>query len=205
MFRRTVRTFQSRIVPVSGRCLRHTYIYMLSLTKARRLSVFSDGALKDSAGCGWMQHHGARGRIVAGRCPGDLVRAAACRWVRAECSGTVAEASGRTLRGRRGALRADRFSDRSLRGVAAACFKSFVGIVVRDSSGRAGAVPRLRFPAAEVCPLEACSADGGFRRLLFVVMGLRIFLLPRHEVCECRENLSPSARRPKRTTVPANF
>lgn len=66
MFRRTVRTFQSRIVPVSGRCLRHTYIYMLSLTKARRLSVFSDGALKDSAGCGWMQHHGARGRIVAG-------------------------------------------------------------------------------------------------------------------------------------------
>lgn len=87
MFRRTVRTFQSRIVPVSGRCLRHTYIYMLSLTKARRLSVFSDGALKDSAGCGWMQHHGARGRIVAGRCPGDLVRAAACRWVRAECSG----------------------------------------------------------------------------------------------------------------------
>lgn len=129
MFRRTVRTLQSRIVPVSGRCLRHTYIYMLSLTKARRLSVFSDGALKDSAGCGWMRHHGARGRIVTGRCPGDLVRAAACRWVRAECSGTVAEASGRTLRGRRGALRADRFSDRSLRGVAAACFKSFVGIV----------------------------------------------------------------------------
>lgn len=70
MFRRTVRTLQSRIVPVSGRCLRHTYIYMLSLTKARRLSVFSDGALKDSASCGWMRHHGARGRIVAGRCPG---------------------------------------------------------------------------------------------------------------------------------------
>ena len=60
MFRRTVRTLQSRIVPVSGRCLRHTYIYMLSLTKARRLSVFSDGALKDSASCGWMRHHGAR-------------------------------------------------------------------------------------------------------------------------------------------------
>ena len=73
MFRRTVRTLQSRIVPVSGRCLRHTYIYMLSLTKARRLSVFSDGALKDSASCGWMRHHGARGRIVAGRCPGTWV------------------------------------------------------------------------------------------------------------------------------------
>ena len=68
-----------------------------------------------------------------------------------------------------------------------------------------GLFPGCGSPAAEVCPLEACSADGGFRRLLFVVMGLRIFLLPRHEVCECRENLSPSARRPKRTIVPANF
>lgn len=205
MFRRTVRTLQSRIVPVSGRCLRHTYIYMLSLTKARRLSVFSDGALKDSASCGWMRHHGARGRIVAGRCPETS-------FGRRLADGCGRSAPGRLPRRRAGRCAVvealyERIAFRTglfeawRRHVSRALWGLLCGI------RRAvwGLFPGCGSPAAEVCPLEACSADGGFRRLLFVVMGLRIFLLPRHEVCECRENLSPSARRPKRTIVPANF